>query len=154
MVTHFFLKYSFYLASKTLLFQFFSYLCWLLFIFPISGMPRDYHHTSILLYLLSFPKKSHLSQDVKFSYMSINPKWISSAPTSPLNFKIVSSCYLTSPCECHSQSAQTHWFPSLLYCNKCNSVVPGSTPWSYSWLFSFFHAPLSNSSGNAVSCTL
>lgn len=83
----FILKTLFYLASKTFLFQLFSYLCWL-FIFPISGMPLDYHHTSILLYLLSFPKKSHLFQDVKFSYMLINPKWISSAPTSPLNFKI------------------------------------------------------------------
>lgn len=51
------------------------------------------------------PKKSHLSQDVKFSYMLMNPKWISSAPTSPLNFRIISSCHLTSPCECRSLSA-------------------------------------------------
>lgn len=97
---HSFLKHSLFSAFKTLLSQFFFFLhcllCWHLLIFPISGMPKDCLHTSIcfiyFIYLRLLPRKSHLSEDIKFSYMLINPKWTPSPPTSPLNFRIISSC--------------------------------------------------------------
>lgn len=60
MVAHSVLKHSLHLASKRHsslssrhCSHLHNFLCWLLLIFPVSGVPQDCHHTSILLYLLS-----------------------------------------------------------------------------------------------------